>query len=101
MPLEEELAKSAMGDFNAMLIVFLVITLVSGFWYMIKSLLDQNAKHNQDILNKMEIIVQTIKDYKCDTMDMLKAHDEQARCIKNTLAELKTTLQNRPCIKDR
>lgn len=101
MPLEEELAKSAMGDFNAMLIVFLVVTLVSGFWYMIKSLLDQNAKNNQIILTKMEEIVKTVKDYKCETMDALRAHDEQAKCIKNSIMKIEMTIENRPCIKEK
>ncbi|MCK9569468.1 hypothetical protein M0R72_11060 [Candidatus Pacearchaeota archaeon] len=102
MPGEAELIRSANGDFNLILLAVVVLALLSGFFYMLKNIMEQNTKNNALIIEKLDKIVEKVGEYQKQTADIfcsrLEKHDLQAKVILDLQKETKTILENRPCI---
>jgi hypothetical protein len=98
MPLEEALAESANGDFGLILLAFLIISIVGSFLWMMRRVFEQNAAFNQQILLRMDSIVNGMHEYRNSTCSELQKHDDQAKTILETDKEILTTLKNRPCV---
>jgi hypothetical protein len=97
---EDALLEAAGGDFNLVLIAVLVIGLVGSFIWALKMIIAQNQRFQDCILHKFDLLVDTLKDYKCDTEDRLNEHDKQAKEIKTTAERIETNLRARPCMRD-
>jgi hypothetical protein len=111
MSIETALIQSAEGNFWLVLIAFLVISLVAGFLYMMRSIVDQNAKFNTQIVISMDKIVTDIATFQqktCDYIDKhngsllaaLEKHDAKASTALDKIASTEIILKSRPCIKD-
>lgn len=98
MSFETALVESAGGNFGLVLLGFLVFSIVGGFLYTMKSIVDQNLKFNQQIVDNMKDVVSSIKEYHRETLESLEKHDMQAKAIQTTCNETLTTLRNRPCV---
>lgn len=87
-PLEDALIGSADGDFGLALIGFLVIAFVSGFYFVLNKMLDQNQKFHTQLIERMNDVALSLKEYHRDTCERITGHDarmtEQALCIKRT-----------------
>ena len=116
---EDALIGSA-SNFEQALVAFLVIVITGAVLYLIKRIIEDNSKHNTDILDlqrgfneqfigKMQDMVATMKEYKVDTLNeirgyhtdsstRLETHDNQAKCIKSLQERTLTTLEKRPCV---
>lgn len=97
---EDALFDAAGGDFNLVLIAVLVFSLIGAFIWALKLIIAQNQRFQDNILSKMNDIVQALKDYKCDTEKKFDEHDKQAERIGKDVSEITTTLNRRPCIRD-
>jgi flagellar basal body-associated protein FliL len=99
---ETELVKAAQGDFFLTLMAFLVIALVAGFFYFMRSVMDQNTKNNDRLIDRMDQLVTAVTTFQAQTVSTfcskLEKHDDQAKIILDTQKETLLTLQNRPCI---
>lgn len=102
MPGEAELIQAANGDFNLILLAVVVLALLSGFFYLLKNIMEQNTRNNALIIEKLDKIVEKVGEYQKQTADMfcekLEKHDAQAKVILDLQKETKTILDNRPCI---
>jgi high-affinity Fe2+/Pb2+ permease len=98
MALEDALVGSANGDFGLILIAFLCVSLVGGFLWAIRKVIDQNSNFNAAIVQGMKDVISEMKEYRRETCAELKAHDEQAKRILSATEQIATTLNNRPCI---
>jgi hypothetical protein len=109
MALEDALISSANGDFGLILLAFLIISVVASFIWMMRTVIEQNAGFNREILTRMDLLIAGMKEYKGETItaverykdctsQALKEHDLQAKKILESQQEMTTTLQNRPCI---
>jgi nitrogen fixation-related uncharacterized protein len=97
---EDALLEATGGDFNLVLIAVLVFSLIGAFIWALKMIIAQNQRFQDNILSKMNDIVQALKDYKCDTEKKFDDHDQRAERIGKDVSEMNTTLNRRPCIRD-
>jgi len=97
---EDALLEATGGDFNLVLIAVLVFSLIGAFIWALKMIIAQNQRFQDNILTKMNDIVQALKDYKCDTEKKFDEHDKHAARIGKDISEMNTTLNRRPCIRD-
>ena len=110
----------AASNFEQALVAFLVIAITVAILYLIKRIIEDNSKHNSDILDlqrgfndqfikEMQGMVASMKEYKEDTVNEIKSyhsdsshrlevHDDQAKCIKRLQEKTLTTLEKRPCV---
>jgi uncharacterized protein HemX len=99
---ETELVKAAQGDFFLTLLAFLVIALVAGFFYFMRSVMDQNTKNNDRLIDRMDKLVTAVTNYQTQTVSIfcekLEKHDDQAKEILATQEKTLLTLQSRPCV---
>ena len=112
---EEALMRAAEGDFALTLLGYLTIAYVVGggsllgiFVWAIKKILEQNAAFNaahleqfKNLINAVEKYhrdtLESMKCYKDDTIKELRAHDEQAKKMKESQDKMQIELASRPC----
>jgi uncharacterized membrane protein YhiD involved in acid resistance len=115
MSAETELLRH-IGTFGEAVVAFMLLLLVPAVLYALKKITDDNSKFHERsfqqqverdarILDAIKEIVIAIKEYreevkefKSESLGRLEKHDDQAACIKKTVGNIDTTLQNRPCI---
>ena len=84
----------AASNFEQALAAFLVIVITGAILYLIKRIIDDNSKHNADILNlqrgfneqflcEMQNLISSMKEYKADTISEIRAYKS------DTIAEVK------------
>lgn len=93
MSLEAALIESAGGDFGLILIAFLVVSLVGLFYWGLKTILAQNQKFNDSIIQRMDSIVSAIHDYHCTITSKIDQTDDKMDALTATTTETLNVLK--------
>ena len=98
---EDELIKAAGGDFNLVLLAVLVVSILGGFFYMMRFIMESNTKNNALIIERLDRILDKVTQSQKETAaifcEKLKEHDEQAKVILELAKDVKSDLDHRPC----
>ena len=102
---EGELIKAAGGDFNLVLLAVLVVSILGGFFYMMRFIMESNTKNNALIIERLDRILDKVTQSQKETAaifcEKLKEHDEQAKEILKLAEGVKSDLDHRPCANER
>lgn len=94
----DSLVAASGGDYFLTLISFFVIGVFSLFTYLVywitHDIPDKWEKSTDRLISKMCDVIKK----QCDIEGQIKEHDKQASDIGEDVAEIRTTLRNRPCI---
>ncbi len=105
MPGETALIDAAGGAFIPTLAAILVIAILSGFFYMMRFIMDSNQKTNTLIVERLDKIFDKVSASQQEMAnlfcDKLTEHDKQAKDILDHTKEIERDLTSRPCINGR
>lgn len=105
MPGETALIDAAGGEFIPTLAAILVFAVLSGFFYMMRFIMDSNTKTNKLIVERLDKIFDKVSASQQEMANLfcekLNEHDKQAKEILDDTKTIARELGSRPCINGR